>query len=132
MAKFATRFTLAVLLAGTAPAPAQNQQIVPFSMPAVGSSGPNPWSYQHNTRARTLPAYQAATEDVVIGAKVYSTYGPAIGTVAHVDVRGTVVKTERSVARVPLSAFGKSQRGLLLEISAWQLDRLASGAGARQ
>jgi hypothetical protein len=37
-----------------------------------------------------------------------------------------VVKTAHGEVRVPLTAFGKSERGLLLEISAWNLERLAA------
>ncbi|MEG8040000.1 hypothetical protein QP166_11850 [Sphingomonas sp. LR60] len=103
------------------------QALPPLPSMSSGSYGPNPWSYSGRTgKPRFLPASQATTSDIVVGAKVNSIYGPLIGTITFVTENEAIVMTARSQVRVPLSAFGKSQRGLLLEISPWKLDQLSA------
>lgn len=105
------------------------QPLPPLPSTSSGSYGPNPWSYAGRaSKPRFLPAWRARASDVVVGATVNSIYGPAIGTITYVTDREAVVRTAHSQARVPLSAFGRSQRGLLLEISPWKLDQLAASA----
>ena len=121
------------LLLAAAAAPAQNtSQSLPVGPFPPSSPGSNPWAYPPGTlKAGSLPAFNASAEDIKVGAKVNSIYGPAIGVIALVGGGEAVVKTAHGAARVPLTAFGKSERGLLLEISAWKLERLAAEASRR-
>ena len=123
-------FAASTALTGAAMAQSSTPQpLPPLPSTSSGSYGPSPWSYAGRaSEPRFLPAAPATAADIVVGAKVSSIYGPPIGTIAYVTGREAVVRTAHSQARVPLSAFGKSQRGPLLEISPWKLDQLAASA----
>ncbi|MBW6530419.1 hypothetical protein KZ820_06700 [Sphingomonas sp. RRHST34] len=123
-------FVASATLTGAAMAQSSTPQpLPPLPSTSSGSYEPNPWSYAGlASKPRFLPASQATASDIVVGATVNSIYGPPIGTVTYVTDSEAVVRTAHSEARVPLKAFGKSQRGLLLEISPWKLDQLAASA----
>jgi hypothetical protein len=79
---------------------------------------------------RASPAVPATAADVRIGSALRDKQGLAIGTVVAVEPDGAVVQTGQSKIKVPLVAFGKDDRGLLLGITAARFNELVAKAKA--
>ncbi|MEI9927902.1 MAG: hypothetical protein WDN44_09715 [Sphingomonas sp.] len=62
---------------------------------------------------RSVPALPA---EVTVGSEVHDVRGAVIGTVDSVDMASAVVSTSVGKAAVPLEAFGKNSKGLLLGV----------------
>jgi hypothetical protein len=76
-------------------------------------------------------AVRATAADVKPGAALRDSAGVSIGTVASIDGDGVVVDTGQSKIRVPLEAFGKDDKGLLLGITAAKFNQLVAQAHAK-
>jgi hypothetical protein len=72
----------------------------------------------------------ASASDIVPGSEVRDAKGQMIGSIEAVDADGAVVVTETGKAKVPLSAFGKDNRGLLFSISKDDFNKLLVSANA--
>jgi hypothetical protein len=83
-----------------------------------GRSGSNP---------RTVPA---EPEDVIAGAEVRDPKGVVVGTVESVDMATAVIATPLGKVEVPLEAFGKSAKGLLIPMSKAEFDKAVAEANA--
>lgn len=83
--------------------------------------------------AATAPALaQTAPQvDVAVGAAVYGPQGSQVGTVEKVEGGNAVVNTGKNSAALPLNAFGKNEKGLLLSMTREQLDGAVEAAQAK-
>jgi len=78
-------------------------------------------------RSAAVPATAA---DLKAGSALRDVKGTAIGTIAAVEADGAVVDTGQTKIKVPLVAFGKDDRGLLLGITAARFNELVANAKA--
>jgi len=76
-------------------------------------------------RSAAVPATAA---DIIAGAALRDSRGAKLGTVDSVDADGAVVNTGQTKIKVPLTAFGKDNQGLLLGITAARFNELVSKA----
>jgi hypothetical protein len=74
------------------------------------------------------PAVPAKASDIVAQAAVSDTNGQAVGTIESVDAEGAVVVTASGKVKVPLNAFGKNRRGLLIGMSKHDFEALVAKA----
>ena len=57
---------------------------------------------------------KATAADIKAGASVYDQTGALVGKVGLVDKEGAIVNTGKARAKVPLSGFGKNDKGLVI------------------
>ncbi|HEX5184178.1 MAG TPA: hypothetical protein VFW19_13655 [Allosphingosinicella sp.] len=76
---------------------------------------------------RAVPAMPA---DIVAAAAVFDMSGEAVGTIESVDTDGAVVATAGGAVKVPLNAFGKNRKGLLIGVSKKDFQALVAKAVA--
>jgi hypothetical protein len=68
----------------------------------------------------------AATEaDIKAGTDVYDQTGALVGKVDSVSSKGAIVSTGKARAEIPLTSFGKSDKGLVVGITKAELDAQA-------
>ncbi|TZG29191.1 preprotein translocase subunit YajC [Sphingomonas montanisoli] len=79
----------------------------------------------------TAPA-ATATANVAAGATVTDVKGGAVGTIASTDGTNAVIDTGVVKATVPVSAFAKGDKALLIGMTKAELEAAAKGAGADQ
>ena len=79
------------------------------------------------TQGKRVPAEAA---DIVAGRDVRDKRGKGIGLVESVEPDGAVVATELGRVKVPLEAFGKDGKGLMLDLIKADFDRLVAEATA--
>ena len=70
----------------------------------------------------------AKPEDIVVGAEVRDPKGVLIGTIESVSMAAAVVVTPGGKVEVPLEAFGKNRKGLLLPMSKADFDKAVAEA----
>jgi hypothetical protein len=82
--------------------------------------------------ASTAPA-AAATASVTptVGAKVYDPQGAEVGAIEKVDGTNAVVYTGTKRATLPVAAFAKNDKGLLISMSQTQLNAAVAAAEAQ-
>lgn len=73
----------------------------------------------------------AAASDIVAGSEVRDKRGKVVGTVETVDADGAVVATAAGKVKVPLDAFGKNRKGLLIGITKAEFDAAVAEAVAQ-
>jgi hypothetical protein len=78
-------------------------------------------------RGEAVPATPA---DVVAQAVVSDKAGQTIGTIESVDADGAVVATLAGKVKVPLDAFGKNGKGLLIAMTKKDFEALVAKANA--
>lgn len=76
-------------------------------------------------------AVPATAADIKAGASLRDIKGVAIGTIASVDANQAVVDTGQTKIGVPLIAFGKDDKGLLLGMTADKFNQLVAEAHAK-
>ena len=81
-------------------------------------------------RVRHQPAVAATAADIKAGAALRDIKGVPIGTVVSVDAEQAVVDTGQTKIGVPLVAFGKDDRGLMLAMTADKFGELVAKARA--
>ena len=74
---------------------------------------------------RAVPARAA---DIVAQASVSDTAGQPVGTIESVDADGAVVVTAAGKVKVPLNAFGKNKKGLLIGMTKKDFEALVAKA----
>jgi len=79
--------------------------------------------------AATTAAAPAAAPTV--GAKVYDPQGAEVGAIEKVDAANAVVYTGTKRATLPLAAFAKNEKGLLISMSQAQLNSAVAAAEAQ-
>lgn len=147
----ARRFPLTLLLLLAFPAAAGAQQMAPGGpAPGQGDAAKASNSYRQSvsdynhlvgsadskvvkkqaTPKRQGNAVPATVADIKPGNPLRDSKGVAIGTIDSVDAQGVVVNTGTTKIRVPLTAFGKDEQGLLLGITAARFDELVAKAQA--
>ena len=72
----------------------------------------------------------AAAADLVAGATVRDSRGSVVGTIEMAEADGAVVATGAGKVKVPLEAFGKNRKGLLLGITKSDFDAAVAAAVA--
>jgi hypothetical protein len=82
---------------------------------------------QARTGGRAVPA---KASDVVAAAMVFDLSGQTVGTIESVDTEGAVVTTATGKVKVPLDAFGKNRKGLLLGMTKKDFEALVAKANA--
>lgn len=75
----------------------------------------------------TAPAAAAPT----VGAKVFDAQGAEVGSIEKVDAANAVVYTGTKRATLPLAAFGKSEKGLLISMTQAQLNAAVAEAESK-
>jgi hypothetical protein len=73
----------------------------------------------------------AAAADLVAGAPVRDSRGSVVGTIEMAEADGAVVATGAGKVKVPLEAFGKNRKGLLLGITKADFDAAVAAAVAQ-
>lgn len=81
-------------------------------------------------RRAAAAAKPAAAGEVKAGAAVADREGRALGTIESVEADGAVVVTAAGKAKVPLEAFGKNAKGLLLAVTKREFESLVAKANA--
>ena len=66
-----------------------------------------------------------------VGAKVYDPQGAEVGAIEKVDAANAVVYTGTKRATLPLAAFAKNEKGLLISMSQAQLNSAVAAAEAQ-
>lgn len=84
-----------------------------------------------STNAKKPRAVPATPADVKAGAALRDINGAAIGTVVSLDGDQAVVDTGQTKIGVPLIAFGKDKKGLLLGMTADKFNQLVAAAHAK-
>ena len=81
-------------------------------------------------RRENGPAVPAKPADIVAQAAVSDTAGQPVGTIESVDADGAVVVTAEGKVKVPLNAFGKNKKGLLIGMTKKDFESLVAKANA--
>ena len=83
----------------------------------------------------TAPAFAqaapSAAVQVTAGATVYGPQGAEVGKIEKVDGPNAVINTGSHSAAIPVSAFGKNEKGLLVSMTREQLDAAVEAATAK-
>lgn len=94
----------------------------------VGSQNLTSRSDHRKTQPQAVPATAA---DIKAGAALRDLNGVAIGTIVSIDGEQAVVDTGQTKIGVPLIAFGKDSKGLLLGMTADKFNQLVAAAHAK-
>lgn len=79
-------------------------------------------------KAKPSRAVPAKPEDVTAGSEVRDSKGVVLGKVESVSISAAVVAAEGGKVEVPLEAFGKNNKGLLLALAKKDFDAMVAGA----
>jgi hypothetical protein len=72
----------------------------------------------------------AAASEILAGAEVRDKRGKLVGSVESVDADGAVVASAAGKVKVPLDAFGKHSKGLMIGITKTEFETLVASAVA--
>jgi len=93
---------------------------------------------QDHAKAKHVSAVPATAADITAGTQVRDVNGVPVGTIATLaanevvaDPSQTVIDTGHAKIGVPLSAFGKDDKGLMLSITAERFNQLLAQATAK-
>jgi len=73
-------------------------------------------------------AHAASPDDVLVGAEIRDPKGVVVGHVESVSMSAAVVVTEAGKVEVPLEAFGKNAKGLMISMSKADFDKIVADA----
>jgi hypothetical protein len=108
--------------------PATTQTTTTQTQPATSPTDPATTTTQ-TTTTQTQPAAGAVTlatpADIKAGALVLDQTGAEVGKVDSVDADGAIVNTGKARAEIPLTSFGKSDKGLVVSVTKADLDSKA-------
>jgi len=88
-------------------------------------------AFAQGSSTATAPAATAAAAAPAVGAKVFDPQGAEVGSIEKVDGANAVVYTGTKRATLPLSAFAKNDKGLLISMSQTQLNEAVAAAEAQ-
>lgn len=94
----------------------------------VGAADNRP---KQQNRAEVHHAVPASAADIKAGAALRDITGVPIGTIVSVDATQAIVDTGQTKIGVPIIAFGKDDRGLLLAMTADKFTQLVAQAHAK-
>lgn len=94
----------------------------------IGSGEAKPSTPDDRRPARKSAPVAATAADIHVGNGLRDISGAKLGTVAGVDAEGVVVDTGTTKIKVPVTAFGKDDQGLLLGITAAKFNELVAKA----
>ena len=83
-----------------------------------------------DSAARNARGTAAAAGDIVTGSEVRDSRGKIVGMVEAVESDGAVVAAAAGRVKVPLEAFGKNRKGLMLGITKAEFDAAVASAMA--
>jgi hypothetical protein len=112
----------AVIATGT------NKVALPLASFAVGPNGPVIGMTRAELDAAAAQAAAQTAASVAAGAKVSGAQGAAIGTVESVEGGFAIVNTGRGKVKLPVTAFAKNETGLVIGMTAAELDAAISAA----
>jgi hypothetical protein len=81
-------------------------------------------------RQENGPAVPAKAADIVAQAAVNDNAGQPVGTIESVDADGAIIVTAAGKVKVPLNAFGKNKKGLLIGMTSKDFEALVAKANA--
>ena len=84
------------------------------------------------TPPATAGAPASSAANVTVGASVVDTKGQPVGTIESVNGANAVLSTGTAKAAIPVSSFAKGPNGLVIGMTAEQLDAAAKAATAGQ
>jgi hypothetical protein len=122
---------------GPPPADPMNPYAVPSGMEAGDRAIEPSAADRINTGVRDAAADRtasrargtaAAAADITPGSEVRDSKGKVVGTVEAVETDGAVVATAAGRVKVPLDAFGKNRKGLMLGITKAEFDAAVANA----
>ena len=89
-----------------------------------------PATTQTTTTTQSEPAAGTVTlataDDIKAGALVFDQSGAEVGKIDSVDADGAIVNTGKARAEIPLTSFGKSDKGLVVSVTKADLDSKAN------
>lgn len=94
----------------------------------IGAGDPKPADSRDTKPHKAGKAVPATAADIKAGSALRDSQGVTIGSVDSVDAQGVIVNTGQSKIRVPLTAFGKDDAGLMLGITAARFNELVAQA----
>ena len=94
----------------------------------ISSGEAKPSANDDRRPARKTAPVAATAADIHVGNALRDISGARLGTGAAVDVDGVVVDTGTTKIKVPVTAFGKDNEGLLLGITAAHFNELIAKA----
>ncbi len=96
----------------------------------IGTVGSNPVGKENAKRSAKAKPVPATAADITAGSALRDINGAPIGTIESADAEGAVIAYGTGKVKVPLTAFGKDDQGLLLGTTAEKFMALVSKAGA--
>lgn len=84
--------------------------------------------YATVARAKLGRSRAAKPADVVAGKPVNDSTGQLMGLIEKIEADGAVVYNGAATVKVPLEAFGVNRKGLLLDLTKSEFDRLVASA----
>ena len=97
----------------------------------VGTVGSKPVEQEQAKKAKAKSkAVPATAADITAGAALRDIDGKPLGTIESADAEGAIVAYGTGKVKVPLSAFGKDDQGLLLGTTSEKFMALVSKAGS--
>lgn len=82
----------------------------------------------HGTAPKTARAVPAKPDDVTVGAEVRDSKGVVIGKIDSVSMASAVIAAPGGKVEVPLEAFGKNNKGLLVGMTKADFDAAVAAA----
>jgi hypothetical protein len=109
-------------------APGQTQTTPGQAQSAPGeASALTPAQTGQNPSGQSV-ASAATSADVKTGASVYDQQGGVVGKIVSSSAKGAVLDTGTVKATIPLSSFGKSDKGLVLSMTKEEIDAKAKAS----
>lgn len=100
------------------PVAATAQATPPADQPAQSAD-------ETKTQTQTEQVAKATKADIKVGVAVSDADGNAVGKIESVDSEGAVVSTGSAQAKIPLSSFGRNDKGLVIAMTKAQLEAAA-------
>ncbi|MEP9358609.1 hypothetical protein [Sphingomonas sp. KR3-1] len=79
-------------------------------------------------KAKATRAVPAKPADILAGGEVHDSKGVVLGKIESVSMSAAVVVADAGKVEVPLEAFGKNNKGLLLALTKKDFDAMVAGA----
>jgi hypothetical protein len=109
-------------------APGQTQATPGQSQSAPGEASALTPAQTGQTPSGQSVASAATSADVKTGASVYDQQGGVVGKIVSSSAKGAVLDTGTVKATIPLSSFGKSDKGLVLSMTKEEIDAKAKAS----
>ena len=112
--------------------PAQPSATAPGQTQSTpGQAQTTPGEASTMTPAQTGQLTAATLADAKAGASVHDQKGGTVGKIVSATAKGVVIDTGTVKAAIPLSGFGKSDKGLVIGMSKEEIDAAAKKKSAK-